>query len=986
MPGPGDNKINVEIKAVTAGFASALAPVNEQIKKLREGVEAFTGPIVETIGQLKKLGEAFLVFEALDKVEAFIEKLEDMATSALKLSAVLGTSIEKVSEFQGVLIAVGGNAASGTVRTMQHLQRMMSEAMADPASHAAQAFKNLGISLTDVKAKGNDFNGMMEIMRGAFQSHQQGANMTANFYAILGRSFDTLVPVLRLTNEEFGKSQANFKKTESNIGPFAERLFTSGEKLRTFEQALTGVSLQVYSIFQPAMDGIIERLTDLTEYVQRAAVALGVFVATNADLRDLAHTFDLFGESAARFAKVIDDLIPALKVPEWLKFNGVLADLNRTLEATAKEFSGVTAAIESTVAMAERNAMKMIANATLGREITALERRDAELAAQNERIQGDTNLARREENTIKILKLMEDNRAKLAVVRETLGQQLADIEAKWMARSEGAWEAHTDRVANIISSTSQKVKDADPAESAGLAAALDPKNYPTSNKPVAPLGGRTGSGGKDIKNYMQEWRDALQKIEVDNLQFFGTTKQTELAYWSEKQAYVKSNMASITGVYRAEGASQVEADKRYKALNFALDSQLFSLRKGLASEWLAEVKKGLDNDLANLKTQLSQKSISESDWYERSRELQLKWLELLKSTQQQGTVVWKTAMEAWETLNKEHVKNIADQWNTTIDWITGKIDTMINGMLSGTQTMTQIIQNLFRNMATSVLAEIAKMMVRWTAFQAATATFGTGSSVAKAIGNPFSSMLSAAGSMFGSGGGTAAAQDKLYSAIVGQTAATVSNTGGITNWIGTQLQSLAQFLGLTTATTASTTATGTAATVTSGGLIPALVALTTAVAANTAAQGAGGAGGGLGGLLGGAGGVAGAAGGGGFDFSQVLGSGAFALAAFATGAFRIPRTMAAMIHKDEMVVPAPQAAVLRASMQGLSVPSFASGAPTGAPPASGSGTNVTFNVNAIDSRDVITMLRQHGPAIAEVFKGQMRQGSDSIRTLVPGVR
>ena len=170
-------------------------------------------------------------------------------------------------------------------------------------------------------------------------------------------------------------------------------------------------------------------------------------------------------------------------------------------------------------------------------------------------------------------------------------------------------------------------------------------------------------------------------------------------------------------------------------------------------------------------------------------------------------------------------------------------------------------------------------------------------------------------------------------------------------------------------------------------LTGAATALTTAAAALSsaaAALGAGGVAAGAGGVAAGAGGVAAGAGGaaagsGGF-FSSLFSSLGSLLPAFDQGSFQLPSLgnfdgkggFPALVHPDEMIVPAGPAGGLRQALKG-------GGAGAG---AGGGGNTVhvapTFNINATDSQDVHRMFmanqRQFGKAVSKMMRNGVMLG------------
>ena len=95
-----------------------------------------------------------------------------------------------------------------------------------------------------------------------------------------------------------------------------------------------------------------------------------------------------------------------------------------------------------------------------------------------------------------------------------------------------------------------------------------------------------------------------------------------------------------------------------------------------------------------------------------------------------------------QQLDLEAQQATQQAWQGTLNIIDQSLDTMLRGVLQGTQSWQQAMDRLFENLAASFIENIAKMMVQWVAFEAGIAS------------NPFTggalgSILGGIGSLFG---------------------------------------------------------------------------------------------------------------------------------------------------------------------------------------------------------------------------------------------
>jgi hypothetical protein len=92
----------------------------------------------------------------------------------------------------------------------------------------------------------------------------------------------------------------------------------------------------------------------------------------------------------------------------------------------------------------------------------------------------------------------------------------------------------------------------------------------------------------------------------------------------------------------------------------------------------------------------------------------------------------------------QHADEVQRDWSAALGVIDHSLDTMLKGVLLGTQTWQQATARLFDNLALSFIEAIAKMMVQWVAFEALTATFGR-----SPVANPLAAGAGGLGGLIG---------------------------------------------------------------------------------------------------------------------------------------------------------------------------------------------------------------------------------------------
>jgi TP901 family phage tail tape measure protein len=265
--------------------------------------------------------------------------------------------------------------------------------------------------------------------------------------------------------------------------------------------------------------------------------------------------------------------------------------------------------------------------------------------------------------------------------------------------------------------------------------------------------------------------------------------------------------------------------------------------------------------------------------------------------------------------NAEQVKKTQEAYKAFFDTVDKSLDQMLQGILQGTTTWQRSIAHLFDNLAVAFIENVAKMMLKWAAFEAAQAAFGSGDILTKSLGSQVPSAI----------GGSQqnnvlnAAMDKLFAALgvntAAHTAGTVATSG---NTLATTSDTIATTTGTVTTTglTVATTANTLSSSADAASNVAQLGLNTLDTGTNTAAIAA--------------------------NTTALFAS--KALPSFDVGSWSIPNDMEAVVHQGEMIIPAGPAAAIRSG-------GFSSGS------AGGDQYSITMNINALDGANVANVLQ-----------------------------
>jgi hypothetical protein len=221
------------------------------------GVSALTAAMIA-------LGAAMATAAVLRKAE----ELGKWATQARAAASAAGISVTEYTALQAVLRSLGLNIDESDT-ALKRLARSLNDAVADPSSKVAEAFKNIGISQQELAKNNGDVMGGLKLLSQAFNSTADGANKTANMEEILGRGFERLIPLLNRAGGELDQQIEKQKELGRVIDEEgAVKLEKLGNAVRHLGETIEGEGTK-------AMIHWADSIRTVVEFLDRAASGVG---------------------------------------------------------------------------------------------------------------------------------------------------------------------------------------------------------------------------------------------------------------------------------------------------------------------------------------------------------------------------------------------------------------------------------------------------------------------------------------------------------------------------------------------------------------------------------------------------------------------------------------------------------------------------------------------------------------------------------------
>jgi len=250
-----ENNVQVTFGADTGKAEGGINTIKSRLGDLSEvATKAFeANQIIEFGERLEELGH---------KVIEFAEKYAQMGEDVSRATKILGMSSDEFQKFAFAVKMTGGSADTA-VQSMTRFEKNIGDA-ARGAGEAAPYFKNIGISLADLKNSSPDQ--IMMKVADAFHNSADGVEKTNIALAIGGRGFAQMIPVLDQGSQGLEHFNELLKETGDELtGRQVEAFEQSDEKLKLMSSAFEGVGITMFDAFRPAIDSVVDGVTSLIE-------------------------------------------------------------------------------------------------------------------------------------------------------------------------------------------------------------------------------------------------------------------------------------------------------------------------------------------------------------------------------------------------------------------------------------------------------------------------------------------------------------------------------------------------------------------------------------------------------------------------------------------------------------------------------------------------------------------------------------------------
>lgn len=280
-------------------------------------------PLVDGIGEVKSsidsiadsarhLAEALGVALTIRGVEDFVGHMADLGSQTESVASRLGVSNEKVVELTG-FAKLGGESIQELGAEIERMSLQAQRSTRDGVNPQAQAFKVLHINTGELI--GQPADQWFLRVADAVSRFNPSLNLTNAVMAAGGRGVAALLPVLLQGKEHVAEFMAAWQAASEGLAAATPGMAATHEKLLLLSQSTQSFGARLFTVLKPAIDAVIERLTQFFESWKSEdlrGIANTVGAATISIAQSIALFFVDAEEAWRKFISAINAGMPAL--------------------------------------------------------------------------------------------------------------------------------------------------------------------------------------------------------------------------------------------------------------------------------------------------------------------------------------------------------------------------------------------------------------------------------------------------------------------------------------------------------------------------------------------------------------------------------------------------------------------------------------------------------------------------------------------------
>lgn len=298
------------------------------VQVVLQGVDKLTGPFTVALNSTKNIEKAFngLATATLAAGTTAVTTLTALTISAIntademgKMAQRIGMPVEALSRL--AFAAKLSNVANEQLETgLKKLSNTLTEAAGNSSSKAAEAFRAMGVSITDVQGRILPMETIILSLSDKFASYRDGVEKTALAQLLFGRSGADMIPLLNQGADAIRQTGREANVVTDEMAAQADQYKANIDRLKN---SLAALGFQVAEQLLPLLTRLTDALVRQGKEFGNANGAVTVFVGS---LKTLATALALVAAGAEVTVTTVKSVADLIK--DAVKNHGVAGVLS----------------------------------------------------------------------------------------------------------------------------------------------------------------------------------------------------------------------------------------------------------------------------------------------------------------------------------------------------------------------------------------------------------------------------------------------------------------------------------------------------------------------------------------------------------------------------------------------------------------------------------------------------------------------------------
>lgn len=328
----------------------ALIEFGAKIDRLIDGVNQIQSHIgglkqhVEQIGEgFKKIAEIAGIAFSVEGIKRFIESMAELGLETERTMSMLGLSAQAVVDIGGVA-KLTGTSMDGLALSLERMSLNIQRSTRDVFNPVAQGMKVLNLNAKELI--GIPADQYLDKLRDAVSGLAPSLNLTNALMAVGGRGVAQMLPLLTQTREKYDEWKLAVTAARAGLADAVPGMAETHAKMSLLELSTQSLGAAMFTVFKPAIDGVVKSLTDFVQWLRDSATEGGA-------LNGLMLTLNFSGKLVATTFTVVLGTIRGLgeaAVAVFRLASGEIEDFERNAALSAKNLEDIARQTKDNIA------------------------------------------------------------------------------------------------------------------------------------------------------------------------------------------------------------------------------------------------------------------------------------------------------------------------------------------------------------------------------------------------------------------------------------------------------------------------------------------------------------------------------------------------------------------------------------------------------------------------------------------------------------